>query len=214
MCKANACRILKEYGIPVKVALPGVGENFQDQPSSAIDVTGNATLNGTAGYVTYSSISDFFGTLPNPDIESWATQVSNAVNNSISAAAFKTLFTVQYSLLEKGVPDAESVIDTTVQLGVGPSNTLGSASWVLMPFSRGNVHIGSSDPLSYPLLNPNYFLVGFDLDVQVAVGKWIRKFWETRPISDATTEVSPGFDVLPANATDQQWQGWIKSNCE
>ena len=193
--------------------LPAVGENLQDQPNTGISVTSNTTFNGSAGYLTYGSTSDFFGTLPNPDIELWALQVSDAISHSINASALKTLFAVQYDLLTKDVPDAECIVETSVEWGAGPSRNLGSASWLLMPFSRGNVHIGSSDPLSYPLINPNYFLVDFDLDIQVAIGKWIRKFWETKPVSDFTVEISPGFDVLPANATDQEWREWIKSTC-
>jgi hypothetical protein len=190
-----------------------VGENLQDQPNVQFSVSSNTTFNGTTGYVTYGSTSDFFGNLPKPSLDSWALQVSNAINSSISESALKTLFVIQFDLLAKGVPDAEVAIDTSVQYGAGPSGIMSSASIGLMPFSRGNVHIGSSDPLAYPILNPNYFLVDFDLKIQIAIAKWTRKFWETQPIGNIVTEIYPGFGTVPANATDHQWGEWIKSAC-
>ena len=72
-----------------------------------------------------------------------------------------------------------------------------------MPFSRGNVHISSADPLAYPHINPNYFLVDFDLDVQVAIKKWTRKFWTTKPVGSIVTEVFPGAAV-PQDTTDKE----------
>lgn len=83
-----------------------------------------------------------------------------------------------------------------------------------MPFSRGNVHISSPDPQSYPLINPNFFLVDFDLKIMVAIAKWVRTFWGTRPVSTFATEIIPGFEVVPPNATDEEWRQWIKSTCK
>jgi len=81
-----------------------------------------------------------------------------------------------------------------------------------MPFSRGNVHIKSADPHEYPEINPNFFLVDFDLDVQVAITKWTRRFYKTEPMKSLVlTELSPGFRVVPQNATDEQWAEYIKT---
>lgn len=83
-----------------------------------------------------------------------------------------------------------------------------------MPFSRGNVHIASADPLAYPQINPNFFLVDYDLKVQVAIAKWTRKFWTTEPVAALVEELSPGFGVVPVNASDEVWGDWIRSSCE
>ncbi|KIN02243.1 GMC oxidoreductase [Oidiodendron maius Zn] len=176
-------------------------ENLQDQPNTALGVAPNTTFNGTMEYVTYSSVSYFFGNMPHLDTDSLALQVSKAVNNSVSSSALKTLFGIQYSLLSQGVPDAETAIDTTIQYDSGPSAVLSSASFVLLPFSRWNVHIGFPGPLTYPILNPNYFLAEFDLDVQIG----------TQPIGNARNEIYSGFAPAPAPATNQQWGECIKS---
>jgi choline dehydrogenase-like flavoprotein len=201
---------LSEYGIETKVNLPAVGENLQDQPNVSFLYGSNATFNGTTGYVAYGSLSDIFPSPLSPNISDWATTVARAINNSIPASTLSKLFDIQYSLLETGVPDAETIAGTTVQFGAGPSGYLGIAFWLLMPFSRGNVHIASADPLAYPAINPNYFLIDFDTEVQVAIAKWTRKFWTTEPIATKFTEVSPGAAV-PSNATDEEWATYVKT---
>jgi hypothetical protein len=196
------------------VDLPSVGENLQDQPNTGFVFSSNTTFNGTIPYVTYGAASDFLQSLPSKSsLESWAKNVSAAVNNTVSATSLEYLFNFQYDLIQNGVPDAETIIGTTMSFGLGPSDYLFSALWLLMPFSRGNVHICSPDPLVYPDINPNFFLVDFDLDVQIGIAKWTRKFWSTEPARSLATEISPGFDTLPANATDLEWGQWIKSSC-
>ena len=202
---------MSTYGIETKVNLPSVGENLQDQPNVAFAYGGNTIFNGTTGYVTYGSITDFFGPMPAANISEWATTVSTAINNTIPGSTLTYLFEIQYNLLKDGVPDAETIAGTTVQFGEGPSGYLATAFWLLMPFSRGNVHIRSSDPLAYPAINPNYFLVDFDLEVQIAIAKWTRKFWTTAPVGNILTEVSPGAAV-PQNATDSEWGAYLKKS--
>ncbi|KAF5877852.1 putative glucose oxidase protein [Botrytis fragariae] len=47
--------------------------------------------------------------------------------------------------------------------------------------------------------------------VQVAIAKWTRKFWAAKALASAFLEMSPGYSVVPKNATDSQWETWIKS---
>lgn len=201
---------MSKFGIETKVDLPAVGENLQDQPNIVFIYEADTIFNGTTGYVTYGSITDFLGPMPSANLSEWAAIVSNAINNTVPASALSFLFGIQYNLLKSGVPDAETIAGTTVQFGEGPSGYLGTAFWLLMPFSRGNVHISSADPLAYPAINPNYFLLDFDLEVQIAIAKWTRKFWSTAPIGSIVTEVSPGA-AIPQNATDEEWGSYVKS---
>lgn len=176
----------------------------------------NTTFNGTTGYVAYGSLSDFFtGSLPNSkNLSAWAAQTSNSTNNAVDPSALEALFGIQSQLIDQGVPDAETILGTTPEFGLGPSAILASAFWLLMPFSRGSVHISSADPVVHPAINPNFFLVEWDLEVQVAIAKWTRKFWETQPMEGLAVEISPGFEVVPANASDGEWGEWIKGTCK
>lgn len=211
--------LLKEYEIPVKVDLPAVGENLQDQPNNNLIFMTNSMFNGSIVYVAYGAMFDFFEDFEswdmNIDVGSYAETVSAAINNSITASSLNYLFNIQYKLLKQGVPNAETIIETTLNLGLGPSEILASAFWLLMPFSRGNVHIRSADPREYPAINPNFFLIDLDLEVQIAIAKWTRKFWATEPMKSLITEeMSPGYAVLPENATHAEWAEWVMSSCK
>ncbi|RAL63327.1 hypothetical protein DID88_003752 [Monilinia fructigena] len=204
--------ILQNNGIPIRIILPGVGENLQDQPNNSFVYQGNTTYNGTVPYVTYAPLSSILPRIPAANIGTWASSISAAINNSISSGAMDYLLTIQNDLINQDVPDIEVIFGNTVTTGSGPGVYLGTAFWVLLPFSRGNVHISSSDPAVYPAINPNFFLVDFDLKVQVAIAKWTRNFWAAKQLGSAFTEFSPGYAAVPKNATDAQWESWIKSS--
>ncbi|KAE8444567.1 hypothetical protein EG329_014491 [Mollisiaceae sp. DMI_Dod_QoI] len=205
--------VLEKHGITVKVDLPAVGENLQDQPNTSLVFSTNSTFNGSIVYVAYGVMSDFFREWDtNLDTHTYAETVSKTLNNTIPASSLEYLFNIQHRLLRQGVPNAEIIMETSLNLGAGPSELLLSAFWLLMPFSRGNVHISSTDPKAYPQINPNFFLVDFDLQVQIAIAKWSRNFWATEPMrSLITMEISPGYSVLPENATDAEWAEWVKT---
>ncbi|TVY56724.1 Glucose oxidase [Lachnellula cervina] len=206
--------ILDKFGIPSKIVLPGVGENLMDQPNNAIVYNSSTIFNGTTGYVTYATAADFHMEPPSDeDLPIWAEQVAAANNHAVNASSLEYIFKVQSQLL-KSVTNAEVFLSTGKGIGLPPSGLLATAFWLLMPFSRGSVHINSLDPLAYPTINPNYFLVDYDLKTQAAITKWVREFWMTTPMSSLASEISPGYETLPANATDAQYIEWAKTSCK
>ncbi|KAH6678739.1 hypothetical protein B0J14DRAFT_583379 [Halenospora varia] len=206
--------ILSRYGIGTIVNLPSVGENLQDQPNNAYAYNSTfGLLDGSATYVAYGSDSDFLPSMPpRSQLPIWAQKVSDATNKTISPTTLEYFFNIQYDLLSSSVPNAEVIIAATKQYGLGVTSILLSAFWVLLPFSRGNIHITSSDPMVQPAMNPNFFLLDYDLEVQVAIAKWTRKFWASEPIGKQVTELSPGFAKVPANASNEVWGEYIKAN--
>jgi len=210
---ANQNSILNKYNISTKVNLPAVGENLQDQPNVAFSYEANTIINEAIPYLAYGGVSDFLGNLPDVNLGAWAARVSEGINNSVGAASLERLFQIQYYLIKKEVPDAETIMETSFTLGSDPSALLDISFWLAMPFSRGNVHIGSANPSAYPQINPNFFLIDFDLTVQIGIAKWVRKFYTTPPMSSMVRGTSPG-SGLPMDATDAQWGDWIKNNCK
>ena len=102
------CSILSKYGIPVKVALPAVGENLQDQINNGITYSGTAktAYTGQRGYAVYLNISDVFGS----STSSMASSVKSAIpahastvaaqsNNASTVEGLTALFIQQYNLL-------------------------------------------------------------------------------------------------------------------
>ncbi|CAG8953285.1 hypothetical protein HYFRA_00003492 [Hymenoscyphus fraxineus] len=206
-------RILERCGISTKVSLSGVGENLVDQPLNLLQYNSTEVYDGITSYVAYGAMDDFLATLPTRDTtRMWASQIAAANNNSVSQASIEYLLQIQYDLLEHQVPNAEAIVGTTKTFGAGPSQILAASMWLLLPFSRGNVHINSSDPLVFPIIDPKYFLIDFDLDVQVAIFKWFRKFWATGPVKDRAIELVPGYAILPLNSTDEMLGDYIKKN--
>lgn len=204
----TADRILNQYGIPVVVDLPTVGENFQDQTSATFkfNPTG-ASYSGRAQYVSYSSLADFMPGSQGLDISATAQIVAASTN--LSAAALTQILNLQYNALTSG-----NVSDAEVILTVFFDGTLANGFWVTVPFSRGSVHIASNNPYADPLINPNFFLVDYDIQTATALSKFLRRFWSTAPVSEVAVETTPGFDTVPVNATDEQWADWLRSSSE
>ena len=202
----------------MKVALPGIGENLQDQITNEFIYTTstNTTYVGEAPYVTYGNIIDYFhnassaiATSANSSIKYWATTVSQANNNSIPTSALESLLRIQYDLV------FNKKISTAEILTTASSQQLLSPFWGLLPFSRGSVHISSADPTVFPTIDPKFGLLDIDVKVQIAIARLIRDFWDTEPVKAlGPIETIPGFDVVPRNATDKEWINWLSSSCE
>ncbi|KAL4937313.1 hypothetical protein BDV06DRAFT_215985 [Aspergillus oleicola] len=212
--------ILNALGIKTKVPLPTVGENALDQPNTFLSYnvssTFNETFTGMVPYVTYLMASDIFGDETEnvaeevlSQLESWAESASSATSGAVSADSIAHLYQVQHELMfneEKAVPIAE--ILTT---GIG--RNVGSALFLLLPFSRGSVHIPSSETGVYPAINPNYFLLDWDLHLQRRIAQIVKGFWETGPVKDIVGgRVTPSAEDLPDDASDEAWEGWIRNS--
>ncbi|OCH85039.1 hypothetical protein OBBRIDRAFT_829135 [Obba rivulosa] len=77
------------------------------------------------------------------------------------------------------------------------------------PFSRGTIHIGSSDPLSQPVIDPRVFEQPYDLASLVELVKFNRRLAKTEPLKALLSEeVWPGFKV----ETDEQIAEWVKNS--
>jgi len=82
-------------------------------------------------------------------------------------------------------------------------------SAVNLPFSRGTIHIKSSDSHEQPVIDPHTFEDSFDLDVFTAAFKFNRKLSDVEPWkSTAPTELFPG----PKIKTDGEIQNYLKEN--
>ena len=176
---------------------------------------GNSKFTGVKT-LAYATFHDIFGkdaksvaksVLAN--LTDYATTASDAINGVISQENIMTNYQKQYDLLfSSEVPMVEILFIPT------HSPALVTQFWTLLPFSRGNVHISSSDPNDHPYINPNYFMLEWDLLAHTAVMKYIRKVYHTAPLKDMIMmEKTPGF-AIPKNATDAQWNGYAKENCK
>lgn len=65
-----------------------------------------------------------------------------------------------------------------------------------------------------PVINPNYGMVDFDIDVQAALSTFFRRVFDSCPLSELISgEAHPGFDEVPESSPDEVWKKWIRDNC-
>ncbi|KAF8632495.1 hypothetical protein AX15_001862 [Amanita polypyramis BW_CC] len=82
---------------------------------------------------------------------------------------------------------------------------------LMHPFSRGSVHIGSSDPFAPPVIDERALDNEIDMDMMVDAVKFVRKVAETGELAAiGHSELVPGAGVQ----TDEQLREWIKSSVQ
>ncbi|KAK2737962.1 hypothetical protein FQN57_007316 [Myotisia sp. PD_48] len=205
-------KILAKHNIPTKLELAGVGENLQDQLASTIVYQGTEFVDGTTPYAGFATASDILPNVRNVErstrnnLREWARIIAKANGNAVSARVVEYLLGVQHDLIFKNkVPIVEI-------LTLGRGNTIGQAFLFLLPFSRGNVHISSRDLSEYPTINPNYLEIEWDVQPQIQAAKFARKFWKSKSVARRVgAEIVPGISTVPNDATDKQWEDWIRS---
>lgn len=211
--------VLAPYGIDTVVDLPTVGENLQDQVNNELIYTPPSDFtaaydNGSAQFVAYPSAAHVWGN--NTDdaaaslraaLAGYADDVAAASGNVTKSQDLLELFELQYDLIfgEHQVPYAEVLIYIS-------SGAWGAEYWGLLPFSRGSIHIGQAGSTQDAVINPNYFMLDYDTELQVETAKFIRDVFATEPFASlAGTEATPGFDVVAADADMQTWKDWAVS---
>ncbi|KAH0290982.1 choline dehydrogenase [Aureobasidium namibiae CBS 147.97] len=201
--------ILRNLSIAPKVPLPGVGAHLQDQ--WLVNAVYNANFTPTSFVASYNAkplsasvtAAELFGSDLDTvaaqlyaDIPAYARTLSEASNGAISVQAQEQILLTRASLF----------FDKKVAIGALTFGIFGGNCWVTLPLSTGNVHSSSdpSDP-SKPLINPNFLQLPWDLLVQQRLFSLLRRVLASplvaATLSPNTIELSPGYSLLPANAS-------------
>ncbi|GFF47364.1 glucose oxidase [Aspergillus udagawae] len=207
-------RILNRHNIPVRVSLPAVRENLQDQMNTLMTASTHSPITG-GRTVTFASATDIFSedtsslaNLTRIRLPSYAAVVANMSNGAMLPGHLQHLFQVQHDLIFKNnIPIAEIIFKP------GGEKTVNAGYWGLQPFARGEVHIRSSDPTAQPTINPNYGLLEWNVQLQVAIAKFIRRMFRSAPLEGMIEkELRPGLSAVPGDAADEVWANWLKDN--
>ncbi|KAG9690807.1 alcohol oxidase, partial [Aureobasidium melanogenum] len=208
-------RILTNASLPVKVNLPGVGYHLQDQIGSFLVFNSTGNDNSTddlTNIPTYAFINaqDLFGNNTmsieaelRRSIPEYAAKIAAESNGATTTCTEMQRLSARVDLIfDKRVPIAELILN--------PSFV---SFWQTLPFSIGSVHLSPQNP-SRPLINPNYFQFDFDFRIQVALVEFCRRLYSSPPLSNLHSpgEISPGYSVLPLNATDDQYRAFLNSS--
>ena len=200
--------------MPVKVSLPSVGENLQDQ--TVLTITANALEPypfGFPPFVAHTSLQDLFGSRTSSiykstlaKLPSYAAKIAASNNGASNASTQQHLLKTQLDLLMNSNTPASEIAPIVLETFVG------AVFWPLQPFSRGNVHINSTNTTAQARMDPRFFEIDFDIDVGIATAKFVRRFFTTPPLVDLVnvTSFSPSFEAIPEDASDDVWLQWLK----
>ncbi len=181
---------LRSIGVEVAVDLPGVGENLQDHLLLALTYKCKKPIT-LAGAETLGNLLRYLLLRKGP-----------LTSNIGEAAGF-----IKTSS-EKSAPDLEAIFAPVYFMNHGFNNPEGHGFSVgpvmIRPESRGSIRLRSSDPLTSPVIEPNYLASESDLEVLIEGVKLSRDLAHSRALSEFTgEEVWPGKEAKSDDAITQ-----------
>ncbi|CAE7227869.1 unnamed protein product [Rhizoctonia solani] len=203
--------ILRQNGVTPLVDLPGVGENLQDHlflPSTyelkpgktTFDILRNNATYAAAAQAQYATTHDGIYTssvsivsflnlnyiTTSEELSNMTAKLNQEIAVDKTTALQNAQYTIQKDWLNKRVGHLEIVMYPGY-FGSGTPKANTSYISLLMatqhPFSRGHVHINSSDPLAAPQINPNYFSKSIDQETLVQALKFGLKISQSGPLA-------------------------------
>jgi choline dehydrogenase-like flavoprotein len=178
---------LRDVGVKLEHALPGVGSNLQDH----LDLFAIAECTGNHTYDPYGK----------PHMAAWAgLQYLLLKKGPVASSLFET-GGFWYADAQARSPDIQfhlglgSGIEAGVAQMLNPGVTLNSA--FLRPRSRGTVRLASADPTDAPLIDPNYFSDPYDREMSIKGLRLAREILAQPALKRfVLAERLPGLDVL------------------
>ncbi|QKX58713.1 uncharacterized protein TRUGW13939_05840 [Talaromyces rugulosus] len=203
--------VLDQANVTQLVELP-VGLNMQDQTTTTVSSRANAAGAGQGQAVFFANFTETFGDYSPQAIELLNTKLDQWAEETVARGGFHnaTALKVQYEnyrhwLLDEDVAFAELFMDTEGKINFD--------LWDLIPFTRGSVHILSSDPYLWQYANdPKFFMNELDLLGQAAASRLARDLSTKGAMKNYFAgETIPGYD-LADNATLSQWSDYVFQN--
>ncbi|KAH8705229.1 putative glucose-methanol-choline oxidoreductase [Talaromyces proteolyticus] len=217
--------VLSSAGVDLVSELPGVGQHLQDHFSATVKW---GTSDVTSGSIYYDNGSDKNQTLYLSYIDSAIAYVNatamygstlDELQKNISSSIDRYAPNTTY---DSGViAGYKAICNTTATIilnsGVGQieilfmnsdaNGDIGITAALQHPYSHGRIYINSSNPMDYPVIDPNYLANPSDYEILREGLKLARRLGETQPFnSTLTKETSPGLGVQ----TDDEWLDWLR----
>ncbi|GAB1526929.1 hypothetical protein RhiTH_010103 [Rhizoctonia solani] len=231
--------LLKKFGITPLINLPGVGENLQDHvfiPTSyelkpgktTFDILRNNATFAAEAQAQYAATHDgiyaathsafsfinLASYVNNSTIQSMKTKLYQEIADLGTTALERAQFAIQKTWLDKKLGHTEIIMFPGYFSFSGPK---ANASYISMlfaiqhPFSRGNIHIGSADPLVKGVYDPKYFSKSIDLQTLVEAVKFGMKISKTEPLASSIVARQ---DPAPEVTSDEDIAAYIKTYVE
>ncbi|GAB1742872.1 hypothetical protein NU219Hw_g8577t1 [Hortaea werneckii] len=215
-------KLLEGLGIETIVDLPGVGNNFQDQPTIFMQYTYSKYPYPSPEWLitnetwTNEQLSLYFHNRSGPmtvpyfsgtlvaylplrnmtDEYSRILQSASSVNTSslLPANSDPTVLAGYHAQTKILLERYRSTHTTVQEVAFGGSGTVPVA--LLKPISRGSIQINTTDPSKTPLVDFSTFLHPTDLEIAVEAIKKTREFMNSAPMQETgATEIIPGANI-------------------
>ncbi|EKM48823.1 uncharacterized protein PHACADRAFT_214643 [Phanerochaete carnosa HHB-10118-sp] len=211
--------VLSKIGVPVKLDLPGVGENMQEHMALAMSWELKNEFPKQAQELAVSTMPMAF--FPLDQISDRAGEIYERAKEEIGKldgdtvpAGYIDQTRLMLARLDPKTSSPTCEITTAPTFISGPNPPTPGKRYITFivlvhtVFSRGTIHIKSSDPNEDPDLDPRYLERNVDADMLLEATKFARSLANTSPIKDMIVkEVNPG----PSVQTDEQLLKWAKS---
>ncbi|KAK0469217.1 alcohol oxidase [Desarmillaria tabescens] len=228
--------LLESLNISVVLDIPQVGENLVEQTIAATDflvrdgvvtldaLGNNATLlaeqqnlyrTNKTGAFTYllhvNAPTPIRSVVPEEEF----TAMRAVLDDYLASEALTPLQTVQYNIVKQLIDEGKVATTSLLLVPSGglvstPAAGQGYISVVSTPghpFSRGTVHINTTDPVAYPLMDSAFLTNPWDVQATIRVMQFVRRW-----VSAADVIESPGTPPPEADSwSDDQWTAYVKS---
>jgi choline dehydrogenase len=174
MSGVGSPEFLQSLGIPVRHALPGVGENLRDHyaPRFAVRVKNIDTINERSRGLRLAA-----------EILKWCVGGKSILGLSPTQVYcfWKSDPALETSDIQLTFTPASYREGMQGQLELEPGMT--AAPWQQRPESKGYVRIRSADPFEQPSIQPNYLTEATDRRVLVAAMRLARRLLTSKPLA-------------------------------
>jgi len=119
------------------------------------------------------------------DVTSWQSLPDNV------SAGLKAQYDIMHQRLSTDLGQLEIIM--TMLGNNGNRHELGIQVALQHPWSRGSIFITNNDPFTQPAIDPDYFGVGYDIDIMSYGAAFARRLARAEPLNSVmTTESVPG----------------------
>ena len=135
-----------------------------------------------------------------------ATWTETVANKDLPANVARGL-SEQYKIQQAHIDTDVGQVEMLLHL-LGPNNNVGIQAALQHPWSRGTIFITSNNAFTNPNINPDYFSVGYDIDIMNNAMRFARRIGQANPMSElAIAETQPG-----ATVTGDALDDYIRTN--
>lgn len=143
------------------------------------------------------------------NLDGWANQLLSQGHVASKEGVLAQWRSAISLIFDQKAPVVELFFDTGF-----PANSYGIDIWTLLPFSRGSIRATSQNPYDGARIDPNYFGLPIDMDMQVASLRASRRVLQNSNLRSLTYngETTPGFSLIPDGPNSgrySRWRDWI-----